>query len=148
EGCAPDTLRAIVENSQASGIFVEASAGNTGPSCGTVSDPPAIYAAAFSTGAIDSGNNLVYFSSRGPVTVDGSNRLTPNIPAPGSGVRSSTSGSDSSYGSLSGTSMAGPHVVGVVALLWSAHPELSRMITETKNLLQNTANPVVTVSPA
>jgi serine protease AprX len=147
EGCAANTLQTVVENSQASGIFVEASAGNSGSSCATVSDPPAIYAATFSTGAIDSGNNLAFFSSRGPVTADGSNRLKPNISAPGSGVRSSTSGSDSSYGSNSGTSMAGPHVVGVVALLWSAHPELSRMITETKNLLQNTANPNVIVNP-
>ena len=44
--------------------------------------------------------------------------------------------------------MAGPHVVGVVALLWSARPELSRDITDTKTILQNTANPSVVVSPA
>jgi subtilisin family serine protease len=44
--------------------------------------------------------------------------------------------------------MAGPHVVGVVALLWSARPALARNIAATKMLLQNTANPAVTVSPA
>ena len=148
EGCAATTLQTIVENTQAAGIFVEASAGNSGPSCSTVSDPPSLYGAAFATGAIDINNVLASFSSRGPVTADGSNRLKPNISAPGVSVRSSTFSSDTSYGSLSGTSMAGPHVVGVVALLWSAHPELSRMITETKTLLQNTANPGVTVSPA
>jgi hypothetical protein len=43
--------------------------------------------------------------------------------------------------------MAGPHVVGVVALLWSAHPELVRDITTTKTILQNSANPGVGVSP-
>src|SRR5438445_4939283 len=106
EGCAANTLQTIIENTQASGIFVEASAGNSGPSCGTVSDPPAIYEAAFSTGAIDINNVLASFSSRGPVTVDGSNRLKPNVVAPGVDVRSSTYGSDSSYGSSSGTSMA------------------------------------------
>ena len=51
EGCAADTLQQIVENSEAAGIFVEASAGNAGPGCSTVADPPAIYAASFSTGA-------------------------------------------------------------------------------------------------
>jgi hypothetical protein len=44
--------------------------------------------------------------------------------------------------------MAGPHVAGVVALLWSARPPLSRNIATTKTILQNTANPAVTVSPA
>ena len=43
EGCAPDTLQTIVENTEAAGIFVEASAGNAGPNCSTVDDPPAIY---------------------------------------------------------------------------------------------------------
>ncbi len=148
EGCAATTLQTIVENTQASGIFVEASAGNSGPGCASVTDPPSLYAAAFSTGAIDSADTLASFSSRGPVTVDGSNRRKPDISAPGVNVRSSYVSSDISYANLSGTSMAGPHVVGVVALLWSAHPELSRMITETKNLLENTANPGVIVSPA
>jgi hypothetical protein len=44
--------------------------------------------------------------------------------------------------------MASPHVAGVVALLWSARPQLARNIAATSALLQNTANPGVTVSPA
>jgi hypothetical protein len=43
--------------------------------------------------------------------------------------------------------MAGPHVAGAVALLWSARPLLLRNIAATKTLLQNTANPAVTVAP-
>ena len=149
ELCAATTLQTIVENTQAAGILVEASAGNAGPSCNTVGDPPAIYDASFSTGAttINAANTLAGFSSRGDVTADGSHRLKPNISAPGVNVRSSTFGSDSSYGSLSGTSMAGPHVVGVVALLWSARPVLRRDIAATRTLLQDTANPNVDVSP-
>ena len=42
--------------------------------------------------------------------------------------------------------MAGPHVVGVVALLWQAHPALSRDIAATKALLNSTANPNISVS--
>jgi serine protease AprX len=148
EGCAPNTLRTIVESSEASGIFVEVSAGNAGPLCSTVTDPPAIYEAAFTTGAIQSSNStLAPFSSRGPVLVDGSNRLKPNVVAPGVGVRSSLATADSAYGRLNGTSMAGPHVVGVVALLWSARPELVRNIAATKALLRSTADPNVIVLP-
>src|SRR5947207_10696442 len=149
EGCTTgDELRIIVENTQAAGIFVEASAGNSGSACSTVSDPPAIYEASFSTGAIDITNTLASFSSRGPVTRDGSNRLKPNISGPGVNVRSSYFTSDTTYANLSGTSMAGPHVVGTVALLWSARPQLARDIATTKTILQNTANPAVTVNPA
>jgi serine protease AprX len=147
EGCTTRAeLETIVNNTEAAGIFVEASAGNSGPGCSTVSDPPAIYNASFSTGAIDISNTLASFSSRGPSTYF-SPGLKPNISAPGVTVRSAYRTSDTTFATLSGTSMAGPHVVGVVALLWSARPSLVRNIAATKTLLQNTANPAVTVSP-
>jgi subtilisin family serine protease len=149
EGCVTRAeLETIINNTEASGIFVEVSAGNSGPGCSTVVDPPAIYSASFSTGAIDISNVLASFSSRGPSTFYTPNLLKPNISAPGVNVRSSTLSSDTSYGNLSGTSMAGPHVSGVVALLWSARPPLVRNIAATKAILQSTANPAVTVSPA
>src|SRR5690606_14485115 len=53
--------------------------------------------------------------------------------------------SDTAYANMSGTSMAGPHVVGGVALLWSAVPELVRDIPRTEYLLTRSANPNVTV---
>jgi len=147
EGCVTRAeLETIVNNTEAAGIFVEVSAGNAGPGCSTVADPPAIYSASFSTGAIDISNVLAGFSSRGPSTFYTPNLLKPNLSAPGVNVRSSTSTSDISYGNLNGTSMAGPHVAGVVALLWSARPQLVRNIDQTKTILQNTANPAVTVS--
>ncbi len=147
QGCAAETLQQIVENSEAAGIFVEASADSYGPGCSTLADPPAIYAASFTTGAINGSTTaLASFSSRGPVAIDGSNRIKPDIVAPGVNVRSSVSGSDSAYSSLSGTAMAGPHVVGVVALLWSAIPSLSRDIAATKELLASTADPNVIVT--
>jgi serine protease AprX len=147
EGCVSGAeLETIVNNTQAAGIFVEVSAGNAGPNCSTVEDAPAMYSASFSTGAINIGNALANFSSRGPSTYT-SNPLKPNISAPGVNVRSSYGSGDTTYMNLSGTSMAGPHVVGVVALLWSARPELVRDIAATKSILQNTANPGVTVAP-
>jgi serine protease AprX len=146
QGCAPDTLRTIIENAQAARIFVEAAVSGGGPDCSTITDPPAIYAAAFSTGAVYDADFLAPFSSRGPVTIDGSGRIKPDIVASGVNVRSSVNNSDSAYSFFTGTSMAGPHVVGVVALLWSARPELARDIAATKQLLGATASPIATVT--
>jgi uncharacterized repeat protein (TIGR01451 family) len=121
EGCTdPLVLKTVVENTRAAGIVVVVSAGNAGPGCESVNDPPAIYDASFSVGATDSGDSIASFSSRGPVSLDGSGRLKPDVSAPGVGVRSSVPGGG--YSSFSGTSMAGPHVAGHVALLLSAMP--------------------------
>jgi serine protease AprX len=148
EGCVTRAeLETIVSNTQAAGIFVASSAGNNGPGCSTVVDPPAIYSDTFATGAVDINNVLASFSSRGPSTFYTPNLLRPNVSAPGVNVRSTGRTSDISYTNLSGTSMASPHVSGVVALLWSARPLLLRNIAATKALLENTANPIVTVAP-
>lgn len=149
EGCTTRAeLETIVNNTQAAGIFVEASAGNSGSSgCSSVSDPPALYSATFSTGAISQSNTLASFSSRGPSTFYTPNLLKPNVSAPGVNVRSSYGSGDTVYQNLDGTSMAGPHTCGVVALLWSARPALVRDIAATKTILQNSANPAVTVNP-
>jgi subtilisin family serine protease len=148
EGCTTRAeLETIVNNVQAAGIFVVVSAGNSGPGCSTVSDPPSIYNASFTVGAIDITNNLASFSSRGPSTFYTPNILKPQISAPGVNTRSSYRTSDTTYQSLNGTSMASPHVAGVVALLWSARPMLLRNIAATKSILQNTANPGVALTP-
>jgi subtilisin family serine protease len=114
EGCTnPNVLRGVVENTRAAGIVVVVSAGNSGSFCNTVNTPAAIYDAVFSVGAVNASNNIVSFSSRGPVTFDGSQRLKPDVSAPGENIRSSVPGG---YAFFSGTSMAGPHVAGLVAL--------------------------------
>lgn len=138
EGCSWSTLQAAVEAQRAAGIMTVVSAGNSGSWCSTVEDPPAIYDAAYTVGATDSADEIASFSSRGPVTVDGSNRLKPDISAPGVNIRSSVPGGGY-QGGWSGTSMAGPHVAGAVALLWSARPSLRNQITETEEILNLTA---------
>lgn len=119
EGCTdPNVLQTVVENTRAAGIMVVASAGNDGSGCSSINAPAAIYDASFTVGATNNSDIIASFSSRGPVTVDGSNRLKPDISAPGVSVRSSIPGTG--YTFLSGTSMAGPHVAGMTGLLVSA----------------------------
>jgi uncharacterized repeat protein (TIGR01451 family) len=143
EGCTdPNVLRTVVENTRAAGIEVVVSAGNAGSSCSSVNDPPAIYDASFSVGATDSGDNIAGFSSRGPVTLDGSGRLKPDVSAPGVNVRSSVPGGG--YANFDGTSMAGPHVAGVVALLLSAYGDLIGNPDGIETILTQTAVPRTT----
>src|SRR5260370_20997847 len=89
EGCSANTLQAAVEAQEAAGIQMVVAAGNSGSGCSTVSDPPSFYAASYTVGALNTGTDTIAgFSSRGPVTRDGSNRTKPDITAPGTGTRS------------------------------------------------------------
>ena len=139
EGCDANALLPATKALNAAGIFVATSAGNSGPRCSSVLDPIAIYQDAFAAGAMDQKGNVADFSSRGPVTVDGSDRVKPDILAPGVDVLSAFP--VGSYKQESGTSMAGPHLVGVVALMWSAQPKLVGDITRTEQILESTARP-------
>ncbi|HET7843521.1 MAG TPA: S8 family serine peptidase [Xanthomonadales bacterium] len=139
EDCVVDSIRQTIENVRNAGILVVVAAGNSGSSCSSVTDPPAIYAASFTIGATTSSDAIASYSGRGPVTVDGSNRLKPDITAPGSGIVSSVPGGG--YASSSGTSMATPAVAGVAALLMSANPALKGNPAAVEQLLRQTAIP-------
>ena len=142
EGCAdPDVLRSIVETVRAAGIFVAAGAGNDGPACDTVVYPPAIYDLAFSVGATTRDDGIARFSSRGPVVVDGSGRLKPDLCAPGADIRSSIPGGGY-QGGWNGTSMATPLVSAAVALIVSAVPSLAGQVDRIEDLLLRTAVPL------
>ncbi|TDC63526.1 peptidase S8 [Micromonospora sp. KC207] len=117
----------------ASGIFGAWSNGNSGPSCQT-SGSPGSRSSNYSTGAYDVNNTIASFSSRG---AGQGGAVKPDISAPGVNVRSSIPGGG--YGSLSGTSMASPHLAGAVALLWSAAPALVGDVAATRALLDDSA---------
>jgi serine protease AprX len=147
EGCdVPnmELIRQAVAAQRLAGIVTGASAGNSGSACSTVADPPGMHDESFSVGALScTGNvctdNLAGFSSRGPVTIDGSGRVKPDIVAPGTSVRAATNASDTAYASMQGTSMSGPHVSGAVALLLSGVPSLDGNVNAIETRLADTA---------
>ncbi|MEU9201006.1 S8 family serine peptidase [Streptomyces sp. NPDC048332] len=129
----------IIEAWNSAGIFEAFAAGNdgNGVTCSTT-HPPGSQADTYGVGAYDSAGKISKFSGFGPSPIDGSAK--PNISAPGSNVQSTWPGS--SYNTISGTSMATPHVAGAVALLWSAAPSLIGKIDETRALLNQGARDV------
>ncbi|HKO97537.1 MAG TPA: S8 family serine peptidase [Pyrinomonadaceae bacterium] len=152
EGCPPPALQDTLRASRAAGIFYAVSAGNDGSSplgvinsgqviCNSIFAPLARYPESFTVGSTDHRTDKIsYFSSRGSVLGDPTSPLgliKPNISAPGSGIRSSVR--DGSYASFSGTSMAGPHVAGLVALLISANPRLAGIIDRLEDIIEQTA---------
>ncbi len=143
EGCDPTNfsiLETAIHNLKLAGIMVVASAGNSGnQGCSTIDNPAAIYEESMTVGSIDMNDSLSSFSSKGPVSVDGSFRLKPNVTAPGRGVLSSIKGGR--YGLLTGTSMAGPHVAGLAALIISARPSLRGQVEAIEDIIERSAVP-------
>ncbi|MEU3454013.1 S8 family serine peptidase [Micromonospora sp. NPDC006766] len=136
EGCDPGALRPATAALAAAGILMVVAAGNSGPRCGSVTDPPAPYADVLTVGAVDRARQLTRFSSRGPAA---GGLAKPDLVAPGAGVLSAFPGGG--YATLDGTSMATPQVAGVVALMWSANPALIGDLARTRQILLDTAAP-------
>ncbi|MDG4784132.1 S8 family serine peptidase [Micromonospora sp. WMMD961] len=134
EGCDRGVLRPATAALDAAGIFVVVAAGNTGPWCASIDDPPAPFPDVLTVGAVDSHRRVAEFSSRGPVA---GSPGKPDVLAPGVGVVSAMPGG--TYAALDGTSMATPQVAGVVALMWSANPALVGDVARTRQILRDTA---------
>ncbi|MBE1491504.1 S8 family serine peptidase [Plantactinospora soyae] len=102
-------------------LFVVA-VGNDGQAAAIAS--PASADAALAVGAVDRSDELAWFSNRGPRTGDGGPK--PDITAPGTDIVAARSSDgpapDQPYRTMSGTSMATPHVAGAAAILAQRHP--------------------------
>ncbi|MBI4439191.1 S8 family serine peptidase [Candidatus Woesearchaeota archaeon] len=148
-----DAASQAVDNAFDKGAFLSIAAGNSGPNEKTINCPgcarkattvaawcrPENIMAGYCSSPIAS------FSSRGPVQWSGETIDKPDIAAPGVGIcaaewDSAWSGSrciDNSHVSISGTSMATPHVAGAAALVKQAHPAWSPQ--QIKDALMKTA---------
>jgi subtilisin family serine protease len=123
-------------------LFVIA-AGNDG-SIGSVGSPSTADAA-LSVGAVDRDDQLAFFSSRGPRT--GDHAIKPEITAPGVDIVAAKAANGvigdpapvDGYTTLSGTSMATPHVAGAAAILTQEHPAWSSR--QRKTILMGSAKP-------
>lgn len=157
-GSLSNTSAIAAENAAATGIIVVAAAGNSGDTY-TVNGAPSVANRTISVGAsvdtVGTPDTMAGFSSRGPAP---GFRLKPDITAPGQSIISAQTGTtctgtapstgcqrsnasgywpDSQSLTISGTSMATPHVAGIMALLRQLHPDWS--VEQLKALVMNTA---------
>ena len=110
------SIQSALQYASSKGVIVSMAAGNDG---GTTPEYPAHYAqnVGFAVGAVDQNNKIADFSNR-----SGSQSF-PYVTAPGVNIYSTIP--NDKYATYSGTSMASPHVAGVIALMLSANHNLS-----------------------
>ncbi len=125
-GGGTETFHESIQHAWSEGVTIVAAAGNSG-SDGSVLYPAA-YPEVIAVSALDESGGLASYSSYGPEV---------EISAPGSNVLSTIDDSDSAYRTMSGTSMATPHVAGALALALSCAPHLENEAL--RQLLHETA---------
>jgi subtilisin family serine protease len=129
-----------IDNCEAAGTVLTWSAGNEGPSPTSLRSPSDRADSPLNCFSV--GSTLRYppftisnFSSRGPSGCGGPYAVKPEICAPGSDIYSAYN--TGGYTTMSGTSMAGPHIAGVVGLMRSANPDID--VETIKQILIDTA---------
>lgn len=124
-GDIDDPIVEAVNEAEANGAVVVAAAGNIGPDRRTIGSP-ALAPSSIAVGATSaSTGELAEFSSRGPTTAG---LVKPDLVAPGVDITAANAGGTADgdtdpYVEYSGTSMATPHVSGVVAMMLDADPD-------------------------
>jgi hypothetical protein len=131
-----DIVALALDAAAAAGVVPVVAAGNDFVEYGRGSvTSPGTSDGAITVAAAQNNGVLASFSSAGPTPL--SLRLKPDLTAPGVGVLSAEPGG---WTTLSGTSMAAPHVAGAAALLRQQHPDWT--VEQVKGALTMTAGPV------
>ncbi len=130
-GGVDTTLDNAVNNSINSGVTYAIAAGNS--NANACNSSPARVAAAITVGATDINDNRASFSNFGTCL---------DIFAPGVNITSAWNSSDTATNTISGTSMATPHVTGAAALVASANPGFTPQQVR-DSLVNNATNGVV-----
>lgn len=119
-----------VDYAYGKGALVVAAAGNSGPNANTIGYPGAlvnaIAVASLDNTFVNSTHKVSDFSSRGNPNTDGDYVIQEKdieVSAPGGGIYSTAV--DGNYTTMSGTSMATPHISGLAAKLWSSNKSWS-----------------------
>jgi len=138
-----DLVVRAIDAAAAAGVVPVVAAGNdfSDFGYGSVSSPGSA-PDAITVAAVDSSNTIAGFSSAGPTPV--SLAMKPDVSAPGVSILSSLPASQGTFGLLSGTSMATPHVAGAAALLKERHPDWT--VAQIKSALAQSGDPVRTAS--
>jgi hypothetical protein len=126
--CDNQPYKPIIDNLRSIGVATVAASGNSGYVRALLT--PACISSVVSVGATDKADNVTYFSNVAPFL---------SLFAPGDGITSALTGG--SFGILSGTSMAAPHVAGAWAIMRQALP--SSNVTTVLNALRQTGKPIV-----
>ncbi|MFO8050984.1 MAG: S8 family serine peptidase [Thermoplasmatota archaeon] len=140
-----DTTSRLVNQLVDEGVVVVVAAGNDGEQ-GMPS--PASADGALTVGALNDRSTVErdddsheWYSNRGPRSSDGDldemDELKPDVIAPGNNIRSAKHNSVRDYVDMTGTSMAAPHVSGIVALMLQANPRLTP--GQVKDILRDAA---------
>lgn len=140
-----DLVVQAIDAAAAAGVVPVVAAGNdfTDFGYGSVSSPGSA-PGAITVAAVDATDHIADFSSAGPTPV--SLTMKPDISAPGVSILSSLPANQGSFGLLSGTSMASPHIAGAAALLKERHPEWT--VEQIKSALEQSGDPVHSASGA